>query len=209
MGGTTLALPRWSRDPFYQRVFRGDVLDIGGSGDSLGRHRHVLTGITHLTVLDLFGCHDAGVDQFIGGDAATDLGRQFDLVFSSHTIEHLDEPWVAAKQWWKMVKPGGYLFVIAPSWEHYERKVWPPTKNPDHRTAWVMLTESDHEWPAHVCGLLNVVALENWAGDGFVNVLRATTLDEGFDPHTTRDQTADGTCECGLEVVIQKHPPTP
>lgn len=202
MGGTTLALPRWSRDPFYQRVFRGTVLDIGGSGDSLGRHRHILTGITHLTVLDLFGCHDAGVDQFIGGDAATDLGRQFDLVFSSHTIEHLDEPWVATRMWWRMVKPGGYLFVIAPSWEHYERKVWPPTKNPDHRTAWV-LDASQRIQPEHVCGLID----QMWWDDG--TLLRATTLDEGFDPHTTRDQTADGTCECGLEVVIQKHPPTP
>jgi SAM-dependent methyltransferase len=198
MGGTSMAVKRWAADPLYRSIIRGDVLEIGPGHEPLSRYDFPLatsfTCIDHRLQPETYGA------TWIEGDA-TDTGklgdRTFDTVYSSHCLEHVVNPTLALMQWWDVLRPGGHLIVIVPSWAHYERLIWPPHINSDHRAAWVLHIQGARlSW---IRGLVNeVVALPD------ATLQRALTLDAGFDPQTREDQTASGTCECGLEVVARK-----
>jgi predicted SAM-dependent methyltransferase len=40
--------------------------------------------------------------------------EQFDFVYSSHCLEHMHDPKATILDWWRLVKPGGHLFVVVP-----------------------------------------------------------------------------------------------
>lgn len=45
----------------------------------------------------------------------------FDCVYSSHCLEHLDYPFTAILEWWKLVKVNGYMVVVVPDEDLYEQ----------------------------------------------------------------------------------------
>lgn len=63
---------------------------------------------------------------------------QFDFVYSSHCLEHMHKPQSAILEWWKLVKPGGHLFVIVPDEDLYEQGVFPSRFNPDHKATFTI-----------------------------------------------------------------------
>ena len=58
------------------------------------------------------------VDVAAPGDALPLPDDSEDFVISSHVIEHFFDPIKAIKEWLRVVRPGGYVFIIAP---HKER----------------------------------------------------------------------------------------
>ena len=206
MGGTSLALSRWQRDgAFYrQEVIRGRVLDIGHGHDPLSRYAASFPLAGPYTCIDHQLQDARHAAEWLEADAEKGLHvlgrRTFDLVYSSHCLEHVWNPSAALKAWWERVAPGGHLLVIVPSWVHYERCVWPPRVNTDHKTAWLLEMPSERPLP-FIRGLLDEV--KALAG---AEIRRAQTLDAGFRSEDTADQTANGTCECGHEVVARKAP---
>jgi SAM-dependent methyltransferase len=64
--------------------------------------------------------------------------EQFDFVYSSHCLEHMREPRAAILEWWKLVKPGGYLFVAVPDEDLYEQGVFPSRFNLDHKATFTI-----------------------------------------------------------------------
>lgn len=62
----------------------------------------------------------------------------FDFVFSSHCLEHMIDPRIALMEWWKLVKPGGYLFFIVPDEDLYEQGIFPSRFNPDHKATFTI-----------------------------------------------------------------------
>jgi len=58
------------------------------------------------------------VDIVAPGDQLPVPDNSQDFVISSHVIEHFFDPIKALKEWLRVVKPGGYIFVIGP---HKER----------------------------------------------------------------------------------------
>lgn len=53
-----------------------------------------------------------------------------DYIFSSHCLEHIDN-WVEVMDYWyKVLKPGGTLFLYLP---HYEQEYWKPWNNRKHK----------------------------------------------------------------------------
>lgn len=62
----------------------------------------------------------------------------FDFVFSAHCLEHMVDARAAILEWWKLVKPGGHLFVIVPDEELYEQGMWPSIFNADHKATFTM-----------------------------------------------------------------------
>lgn len=42
------------------------------------------------------------------------IDRQFDLVLAMSVLEHIREPWLAAPEITKIIRPGGYLYVAMP-----------------------------------------------------------------------------------------------
>jgi glycosyltransferase involved in cell wall biosynthesis/SAM-dependent methyltransferase len=57
-----------------------------------------------------------------------------DAVFSSHCLEHAEDCEAAIKEWFRVLKTGGYLVLAVPHKYLYERRHRPPSRwNVDHR----------------------------------------------------------------------------
>lgn len=181
MGGTSLASVRRARDPlFTERVFVGRAIDIGAGGDPL-RVAPYFPELLSVTEWDL-----AQGDALEMRDVPA---GSFDLVYSSHCLEHIAEATAAFSRWWQLVKPGGHLVLVVPDFRTYEREVWPSVRNPDHKQ---IFTVSD---VFHLAGEAQLLGSQ---------IVRLEVLDEGFVPNVDRDQTADRTCECGIELVLRR-----
>lgn len=58
--------------------------------------------------------------------------ESMDFVFSSHLLEHLDDPLATLKEWWRVLRVGGHLVLYLPHKDFYPR-MGQPGANPDHR----------------------------------------------------------------------------
>ena len=182
-GATTLALPRRLDDPRYaERWFVGRGLDIGAGPDGLGRsHTWPHATIREWDVQD--------------GDATTLPGlapESFDFVYSSHCLEHLEYPGPAVARWWEVVRPGGYLILVVPDFEMYERGKWPSRIQPDgHKTRW--RPDSLYAF------------LRNWCEAGSVQQVQYLCRGFDFDAPVSIDQTSPPhNAECGIEAIVRK-----
>ncbi len=176
-GETTKAHTRREREQFFTRYASGKGLDIGYGGDPLTPT-----------------CDVWDVEH---GDAETLRripDRSYDFVYSSHTLEHLPTPATALKQWWRIIRPGGYLILYLPDRDLYEkRRVLPSLWNPDHK--WFFLLESDD--PPHTLGILPMIA----AAIPEAEVCIAQRCMEG---HTIDDPKIHSDGEYSIEIVLRK-----
>lgn len=62
--------------------------------------------------------------------------QQFDWVYSSHTLEHVDDMEKTLKEWWRVLKPGGRLVLYLPHKDFYPN-IGQPGANPDHKRDFV------------------------------------------------------------------------
>lgn len=62
------------------------------------------------------------VDIVAEGDELPFKDNTWDFVISSHVIEHFFDPVKAIKEWLRVVRLGGYIFIIAPRQEVTERE---------------------------------------------------------------------------------------
>lgn len=87
--------------------------------------------------------HMIGVDDgnhwgTMGANIVSDCSRLpffsdncMDFVFSSHLLEHIPNPRLALKDWWRIIKVGGYLVLYLPHKKFYPNKGH-PMANKDH-----------------------------------------------------------------------------
>lgn len=83
------------------------------------------------------------------GDAtllATIEDKTFDVIVSAHCLEHLSDPETAIRNWSRVLKEGGYAYILVPLYSCYEK--WndfqhgssnPAKFNHDHKTSWDLL----------------------------------------------------------------------
>jgi SAM-dependent methyltransferase len=99
-------------------------LEIGGSAHNpFGLETQ---NVDYVAVLDTIykkaeieHCGEAlKVDIIAAGDDLPIPDESQDFVLSSHVIEHFFDPIKAIKEWLRVIRPGGYIFIIAP---HKER----------------------------------------------------------------------------------------
>lgn len=114
---STKARGRRQREGFFDNYCKGQGLDIGYGGDLL-----------------VPNCSGWDIEH---GDAETLRGVKnvsFDFVYSSHTLEHMLDPVIALRNWWRVLKPGGYLILYIPHRDLYEKKTTLPSRwNGDHK----------------------------------------------------------------------------
>lgn len=65
-------------------------------------------------------------------DAMNLPGSEWDYIFSSHTLEHLESPKDAVAYWYTKLKKGGVLFLYLP---HYSMEMWSPFNMDEHKHA--------------------------------------------------------------------------
>lgn len=93
------------------------------------------------------------VDRQNGDDVLALPFGSLDFVFSSHCLEHLDDPIAALRHWKSLLRPGGVLFLYLP---HPSMQYWLPQNCAKHRHAW---------WPEDMAQIV--------ADLGFENVIRS------------------------------------
>ena len=116
-GETSKAKARRIREGFFDKYIQDKGLDIGYGGD-------------------IISPKSIGFD-FEDGDAETLEGlnktKQFNFVYSSHTLEHMPNPSKALRTWWEHVKKNGFLILYIPHRDLFEkRKKLPSQWNKGH-----------------------------------------------------------------------------
>jgi len=104
--------------------------------------------------------------------------EQFDFVYSSHCLEHMHDPRMTILDWWKLVKPGGHLFVVVPDEDLYEQGVFPSRFNDDHKATFTI--SKARSWSPKS---INVLDLANSLPDG--QLVSLQLQDAGYDRSLT------------------------
>ena len=115
----------WELVPY----FRGKCLELG-----CGRFK----AFPHFLSVD--NCRDTELFNIpIKPDIKADVtdlsifaSESFDLCFSSHTLEHIEDYKKALREWWRLVKTGGYLVLYLPHKDFYPN-IGEPNANQDHK----------------------------------------------------------------------------
>ena len=101
--------------------FSGSVLDIGCGPDKI---------VPHARGFDLRDGDANKIDECVAD--------RFDMVFSSHCLEHMHHPADAIQRWWRLVADGGRMIVIVPDEDLYEQGVYPSRFNGDHKATFTL-----------------------------------------------------------------------
>lgn len=80
--------------------------------------------------------------------------EEFDFVYSSHCLEHMHDPRLTILDWWKLVKVGGYIFVLVPDEDLYEQGVFPSRFNDDHKATFTL--SKSKSWSPISCNVLEL-----------------------------------------------------
>jgi SAM-dependent methyltransferase len=109
------------------RQQRGDFDNyLHGLGIDVGAGDDVLV-VPHGSVM----CWD--VEQGDGQYLASVPDQSMDFVYSSHCLEHLVSVNTALTNWYRVLKPGGWLYAVVPDYTLYEKHRWPSAFNGDHK----------------------------------------------------------------------------
>lgn len=178
---------------FPRRYFVGDGLDIGGKPDPLSLYKELFPLMGSVRTWD---CED-GDAQFLQGVANSSLG----FVHSSHCLEHLVDPAEGLRNWFRVVREGGYLVITVPDEDLYEQGVFPSTFNRDHK--WTFTIFKTKSWSDRSLNLLDMVRELGAAAEP----VRIEQLSASYRFELPRfDQTLTPVAECGIEFVIRKRP---
>jgi SAM-dependent methyltransferase len=174
---TSKAHSRRYRENFFSAYCNGAGLDIGYGGDLLA---------PNCLGYDI----EDGNAQLLDG-----IGTEtYDFVYSSHTLEHMYNPMEALQNWWRVVKPGGYLILYIPHRDLYEKKMSLPSNwNVGHRHFFLM-NEND---PPDTLGIMPLIA-ETISG---YELVYAKICSEGY---TRTDPNVHSDGEYSIEVVLKK-----
>lgn len=186
------SISRRMRDPnFINKYFIGSGLDIGGLPDPLSIYSELFCQINGVKTWDW----DDGDAQFL---ASID-DNHYDFVHSSHCLEHLLDPFEGIVNWFRVLKPGGYLIITLPDEDLYEQGKWPPTFNKDHKNTFTI--HKNKTWSP--CSI-NIIDLVLHLGDS-AQIIKIELLNSNYRYNLPRyDQTVTPVAECGIEIIVRK-----
>ena len=107
---------------FLEKYFSGKIIDIGAGEDLV------------CDAAERFDQDDGDANHIT---RYRDLDT-YDTVHSSHCLEHMHDPEKALLEWWKLIKPGGYLVLVVPDEDLYEQGFWPSRFNRDHKATFTL-----------------------------------------------------------------------
>jgi SAM-dependent methyltransferase len=188
------SIARRLSDPnFITRFFVGKGLDIGGQPDPLGLYQELFCRMTDVRTWDRVD----GNAEFLEGIS----DDTFDFVHSSHCLEHLHDPRVGFRNWFRVVRPGGHLIMTVPDEDLYEQGRFPSTFNSDHR--WTFTILKVNSWSQRSLNVLDLVRELGPAAEPVKIEQLVSTYRFNLPRY---DQTLSSVGECGIEVVVRKRP---
>lgn len=174
----------------FARYLCGSGIDIGAGDDPLA-------------------VEDGSVRAYdkLDGDANTLTGiadESYDFVYSSHCLEHMESVQGALRNWVRILKGGGVLYVVVPDFELYEKGLWPSRFNSDHKASFSLRRPLLNSRRTHFV----MHDLVKWLDlELAVSVLELHLEDDGFDPKRFEiDQTEirNGGALCQIYFVGYK-----
>jgi SAM-dependent methyltransferase len=186
------SIVRRLHDPnFLTRYFSGNGIDIGGKPDPLSLYVELFPAMRSVRVWD-----------WEDGDAQYLMGVKdghYDFVHSSHCLEHLVDPREGLRNWFRAVRPGGYIIVTVPDEDMYEQGEFPSSYNKDHK--WTFTIFKARSWSSKS---INVLDLVRELGES-VEVVKLERLTATYRFNLPRyDQTLTPITESGIEVILRK-----
>jgi SAM-dependent methyltransferase len=179
---------------FATRYFVGEGIDIGAGNDSISLYRELFPSMGGVRAWDM----PDGDAQYMEGIA----DESYDFVHSSHCLEHMVDPSVALKNWFRILKPGGYLICVIPDEDLYEQGTFPSSFNPDHK--WTFTTWKPSSWSNYSINLFDLIPTLG----GSAQTLRIELLDATYHYGLPRfDQTLTPMGESAIELIIRKRHP--
>jgi SAM-dependent methyltransferase len=178
---TSKAKERRKAEGFFDRYFAGQGIDVGYGGD-----------------LVVPNCRGWDVEDGDAHELAGIPDASFDFVYSSHILEHLEDPARAVKNWWRVLKPGGYLILYVPERDLFERKKTLPSDiSLDHKH-FILLDRDD---PPDTIGLIPLLK-NNLDG---VELVYQRICSAGYDANVPVSFMSDA--EYSIELVARKGGP--
>ena len=173
---------------FRERVFIGRGIDIGCGKDVL--NKKVFKKITLVEPFDL----EDGDAQYINRYKPE---NSCDFVYSSNCLEHMNDPVVALKNWFALVKQGGYLVFTVPDEDLYEQSTFPSRFNPDHK--WTFTVFKENSWSSKSINLVDLLKhLQN------SKTVKIELVDTKYDYSRSNEDQTTGDAEAFIEVVVQR-----
>jgi SAM-dependent methyltransferase len=189
-GETFKARERRIRDGFFDKYCVGKGIDIGCFDDPL------------LPDIERW---DLRIDPNMDAQYMRDVpDESYDFVYSSHCLEDLPNPSKGLFNWWRILKPGGYLTVMVPHRDLFERRITLPSPgNSDHKWYFLM----DHDEPPVTLGLIPLITKTLFRYD--IEYVKKCSDGYGYNKISHEDGTysliAYG--EYSIEAVIRKRKP--
>lgn len=103
----------------YMYYVNGDILDVGCGND--------LVNSPYGTAVPYDLAQGDG--QYLTGI----VDGCFDSVHSSHSLEHMKDVDEAIKNWARVLKDKGNMFIVVPDFDLYEKGIFPSRSNSDHK----------------------------------------------------------------------------
>lgn len=176
---------------FLRRYFVGNGIDIGGKPDPLALYQEFFPLMHSIKTWDW----EDGDGQFLVG--VTDETLEF--VHSSHCLEHFVNPEEGLRNWFRVLKPAGYLIITVPDEDLYEQGIFPSTFNRDHK--WTFTIFKEKSWNDRSINLLDMVKKLGPAAE----IVKIEQLSANYRFNLPRyDQTLTPVGECGIELVVRK-----
>lgn len=192
MGETDKAHARRVREGWYDKYVKEPIIDIGAGIDPIPvgiprKWDNFWTGDTDATFME-------GVPD-----------ESYQTVYTSHILEHLSDPETGIRNWFRILKPGGYLIIVVPHRDLYEKKKELPSRwNPRHREgdeghAFFYMPYGDE--PPDTKGLTATInrALKDLPFDMYRDVF---VRDEGYDHSLPPEAHPVG--EYSIEQIVRK-----
>ena len=176
---------------FQRRYFAGDGLDVGGKPDPLSLYRELFPLLNSVRTWDL----EDGDAQYL--ESVQD--ESYDFVHASHCLEHLHDPMEGLVNWFRVIRPGGFLVITVPDEDLYEQGVFPSTNNKDHK--WTFTIYKENSWSRRSVNVLNLVKTLGETAE----IEKIELLNAGYRYELPRyDQTLTPIGECAIEFIIRK-----
>lgn len=183
---------RFNIGAFHNRYFVGHGIDIGGGEDSLERYVEIFPRLERVYHWDI----DQGDGQYLNGIS----DEFFDFVYSSHSLEHMEDPYLAFTHWIRVTKAGGYLINTVPDEDLYEMGQW-PSRNPAHK--WSFTIHKPKSWSSQSINVLSFLShFSEQVEVEKIELIRDLYLDSLR--RVEFDQTLGPVAECSIEFILKK-----